>query len=181
MSASTIAVREKAAVFRMPAFQHALPMLLVRAREAMSQRFRAAIHAHGLTEQQWRIIRALEEVTSIEVCELGHRCCMHPASLSRILPHLAALGLVSRTPNTADQRRVAVALTPRGRQLYESAMPEAERLYAALASDVGAERLEHVCAMLEELLAVLERTRSEDDSGSESRAPRKITRAGTGR
>ena len=36
-----------------------LPLLLLQAREAVFARFRPLLNAVGLTEQQWRVVRAL--------------------------------------------------------------------------------------------------------------------------
>jgi DNA-binding MarR family transcriptional regulator len=82
-------------------FRRSLPMRLMQAREAAMQRFRPALRAHGVTDQQWRIIRALDEADSLEISQLGERCVISPASLSRILPKLAARGLIARRPNAA--------------------------------------------------------------------------------
>src|SRR6185436_14187583 len=84
---------------RVPPFGRSLAMLLIRAREAVMQRWRPFLHEGGLTDQQWRVMRALREVDSLEIVELGKRCCIHPASLSRILPNLAAEGVISRRHN----------------------------------------------------------------------------------
>ncbi len=148
--------RHRGAASRMPAFQHSLPMLLLWAREAVMQRFRPELNARGMTDQQWRIIRALIEVESCEICELSARCCIHAASLSRILPKLAADGIISRCPNEKDQRRVVVSLTADGRRLFESGIAASNRIYAQLASDIGAHRVEHVTAMLECLISALD-------------------------
>ena len=40
-------------------FSRSLPMSLLRAREAVMRQFRPSLRSHGLTEQQWRILRAL--------------------------------------------------------------------------------------------------------------------------
>ncbi len=40
-------------------FAHSLPMRLLRVREALMQNFRPHLLAHGMSEQQWRIVRAL--------------------------------------------------------------------------------------------------------------------------
>jgi homoprotocatechuate degradation regulator HpaR len=140
----------------MPPFRRSLPMLLLWAREAVMQRFRPAIYAHGLTDQQWRVIRALAEVDSLEIHALGKSCCIHPASLSRILPNLTRQGLVTRRSNTADQRRVIVSITPKGRALLEKTSPISGRVYAELARDIGPERLELAYKVLEEVVAALE-------------------------
>ena len=143
------------AAARMPTFDRALPMLLLWAREAMMQRFRPSLNERGLTDQQWRIIRALVATGPCEIYDLSARCCLHPASLSRILPKLAASGIVSRSPNAQDHRRVVVTLTPQGRCLYEEAIERANEIYAGMARDIGAERIERATAMLEDLIAAL--------------------------
>jgi homoprotocatechuate degradation regulator HpaR len=153
----------------MPPFSRSLPMLLLWVREELMRRFRESMHVHGLTDQQWRIIRALTETESLEIVELGARCCLHPASLSRILPKLAADGLVSRRTNAEDQRRVIVSLTPRGWRLYESAIPTSQRIYDEVARDVGPERLEHAYEVLEELVALLSKPR---ETAAPAAAPR---------
>jgi hypothetical protein len=48
-------------------FSRSLPMALLRAREAVMRQFRPSLRQHGLTEQQWRILRALAGVDAIEV------------------------------------------------------------------------------------------------------------------
>ena len=148
-------------------------MLLLWAREAVMQRFRPELNARGITDQQWRIIRALVEENSCEIFELSERCCIHPASLSRILPKLAADGVISRCPNAKDQRRVVVSLTAEGRRLFESGIEASNRIYAQLASDLGAPRIEHVTAVLECLISALAPEAAGRSDAPERRTPRR--------
>jgi homoprotocatechuate degradation regulator HpaR len=150
------AVAHDHSAFRYPPFNKTLPMLLLAAREALTQRFRHLNQAYGLTEQQWRVIRALAEVDALEIHALSAVCRIHAASLSRILPKLDRAGLIARCSKAADQRCVIVSLKPRGRQLIEEAAPESSRVYERLAGDVGPERLERMYVMLEEFVALLE-------------------------
>ncbi|HMK79398.1 MAG TPA: MarR family transcriptional regulator [Xanthobacteraceae bacterium] len=137
-------------------FNKTLPMLLLATREAVTQRFRHLHQAYGLTEQQWRVIRALAEVDGLEIHALSALCRIHAASLSRILPKLDRAGLIARSAKAADQRCVIVSLKPRGRQLIADLASEATRVYERLARDVGAERLARIYEMLEEFIALLE-------------------------
>ncbi len=105
-------------------FARSLPMQLMRARELVMRHFRPHLHDHDLTDQQWRIIRALMEAEAIEIGDLSARCCIHPASLSRILPKLETSGLVSRRSNADDKRRVTVSIAPQGRRLFTSMAPD---------------------------------------------------------
>lgn len=164
---------------RMRPFQRSLPMQLMLAREAVMQRFRPHLHENGLTDQQWRIIRALNEVESRDIAELGRACCLHTASLSRILPKLETDGLVSRRTNKQDQRRVIVSLTARGRRLFDIVAPQSEAIYEKLAREIGPVRLEQVYALLDEVIGILEKPRPPVRSAA-ARARVSMRRAKTG-
>lgn len=118
-------------------------------------RFRPHLHAHGLTDQQWRIIRALMEVESREILDLSDVCGIHPASLSRILPKLDAAGIINRRTNKADQRRVIVTIAQKGRTLFNQLAPESERLYSSIASDIGYDLLDEAYDVLERMIEAL--------------------------
>ncbi|EBU8132120.1 homoprotocatechuate degradation operon regulator HpaR, partial [Salmonella enterica subsp. enterica serovar Java] len=53
--------------------RHALPIALLRARETVMAQFRPMLARHDLTEQQWRVIRALAEHGQIDASELSAR------------------------------------------------------------------------------------------------------------
>ena len=55
----------------LPDFAHSLPMLLLKARESVMDRFRPVLRRFDLTEQQWRVIRALAEVDERDASELA--------------------------------------------------------------------------------------------------------------
>ena len=144
---------------RMRPFQRSLPMQLMLAREAVMQRFRPHLNANGLTDQQWRIIRALNEVEALDIAALSRACCLHTASLSRTLPNLEAEGLIARRANKDDQRRVSVSLTAKGRRLFETVAPQSEAIYAQLAREIGPQRLEQVYGLLDEVIGILQKPR----------------------
>ncbi len=133
----------------------ALPMQLLRAREAVMQRFRPRLHALGLTDQQGRILRVLAEVEWIDMMALASRCCIHPASLSRIVPRLVERGLLRRRPDPDDARRITVALTTKGRSTLFDVWTESERIYGALADELGATTLHDLFRSLDALIETL--------------------------
>jgi homoprotocatechuate degradation regulator HpaR len=83
-------------------FSRSLPMSLLRAREAVMRHFRPSLRDHGLTEQQWRILRALASIDAIEVTELARVAFLLGPSLSRILRDLEARHLIERKVVKAD-------------------------------------------------------------------------------
>ena len=104
-------------------FSRSLPMSLLRAREAVMRQFRPSLRNHGLTEQQWRILRALTAVDTIEVTELARVAFLLGPSLSRILRDLEARDLIERRTAKADLRRGEVSISPKGLKLIEAVAP----------------------------------------------------------
>jgi homoprotocatechuate degradation regulator HpaR len=140
----------------MRGFAQSLPMALLRAREAVMRRFRPGLRRRGVTEQQWRILRALAHSGPLEVTALAQATCLLAPSLSRILPDLEARGLVSRRQLDSDLRRALVALEPRGLKLIAAHAPDSEDIYDAIARSFGRERLEQLFTLLRELETTLD-------------------------
>ena len=133
-------------------FSRSLPMSLLRAREAVMRQFRPSLRDHGLTEQQWRILRALAAVDAIEVTELAHVAFLLGPSLSRILRDLEARHLIERKVAKADLRRAVVSISAKGLKLIELVAPTSEAIYAAITKRYGARKL----AELQDMLRALE-------------------------
>ena len=84
-------------------------MLLLRAREKMMERFRPLITAHGLTEQQWRVIRALNEHGPMEPRHISDICTISSPSMAGVLARMESMELVTKERFAEDQRRVLEA------------------------------------------------------------------------
>ena len=138
-------------------FSRSLPMSLLRAREAVMRHFRPSLRNHGLTEQQWRILRALAAIDAIEVTELARVAFLLGPSLSRILRDLEARHLIERRVAEADLRRGVVSISAKGLKLIEAVAPTSEAIYAAMTRRYGARRL----AELQDMLHALERSLAE--------------------
>lgn len=119
------------------------------------KRFRPHLRSHGITDQQWRIVRALVDFEELEILDLSARCCIHPASLSRILPNMDAAGLVARRAHPHDLRRVIVSITPGGRRLFETVAPQSEQVYADITREIGPERVQELYRMLDAAIEAL--------------------------
>src|SRR3954464_297255 len=138
-------------------FSQSLPMSLLRAREAVMRQFRPSLRQHGLTEQQWRILRALTAVETIEVTELARVAFLLGPSLSRILRDLEARHLIERKVAMADLRRAMVSISAKGLKLIAAGAPTAETIYAEITKRYGARKL----AELQDMLTALETCLSE--------------------
>jgi homoprotocatechuate degradation regulator HpaR len=151
-------------------FSRSLPMSLLRAREAVMRQFRPSLRRHDLTEQQWRILRALTAVDTIEVTELARTAFLLGPSLSRILRDLEARNLIERRTPEADLRRGVVSISPKGLKLIEAVAPTSEAIYATITKRYSARKLAELQAMLgalESSLAELEVVGDGDDEADE--------------
>ena len=132
-----------------------LPLQLLKAREVAMARFRPMLRKHGMTEQQWRVIRVLAADEALDGSELARRSILLAPSLTRILQYFERKSLVKRSAHTSDQRRVMFALTARGRRLFDEVAPDAEALYTAIASQFGGEKLKALYELLAEFSTAL--------------------------
>lgn len=131
-------------------------MSLLKARESVMRHFRASLRHFGITEQQWRVLRALTTVETIEVTALAEVTFLLPPSLSRILKDLDERGLIMRRSSDEDMRRGLVSISPQGLQLIEQAGTHSEDIYGEITSRLGAERLALLQSLLRELEDCLE-------------------------
>ena len=132
----------------LPDFEHSLPMALLRARESAMARFRPMLRSHGLTEQQWRVVRALADLDDLDAGELAERSFLLAPSLTRILKTLEADGLVRRSIDPTDQRRALVSLSAKGRRTFDRIAPDSERVYREIEKRFGRANLNRLYALL---------------------------------
>jgi homoprotocatechuate degradation regulator HpaR len=114
--------------------------------------FRPLLNQHGVTEQQWRIIRALSEEQPLEPRQLCERCQISSPSIAGVLARMEELGWVQRERMDADQRRLLVSLTPQSRRIARSMAPLVAAKYQELEALLGTQTLEQVYAALDTLL-----------------------------
>lgn len=132
-----------------------LPLLLLQAREGVFARFRPLLNAVDLTEQQWRILRALLDHGPLEPRQMGEICCLSSPSLAGILARMDDMGLVQRERFESDQRRVLVSVTPKAQALAKELAPQIEDTYAELEAQIGPEFAAQLYQTLDTLIAKL--------------------------
>lgn len=132
-----------------------LPVLLHRAREAFSARFRDVFAQHDLTDPQWRILQLIRADPSSDISDLARRSFLLQPSLSRILRDLSARNLIRRRPDPLDGRRAFHELTPEGARLIDEVTPCFDPVYEELADHLDTANVTELTRQLETLLATL--------------------------
>jgi homoprotocatechuate degradation regulator HpaR len=134
----------------------ALPMSLLRSRVAMMRQFRPLLRAFNLSEQQWRVLRALSASPEMEIKDLARSTCLVPPSLSRILKNLNERELIARRRSDEDMRHGFVSISCNGLLVVEDMEPVAESIYAEIARRCGDLRVEDLENLLNRLIVELE-------------------------
>jgi DNA-binding MarR family transcriptional regulator len=75
------------------------------------------------------------------------------------MKNLQQRAIVSRSRSSADQRRVLVELTPKGRKLFEELAPHSELEYARIANVIGARDMRQLYRVLGRVTDALDRER----------------------
>lgn len=134
-----------------------LPIALLRAREAVMDRFRPLLQAHDISEQKWRLLRILQEDGALDATTLAARACVLAPSLTRMLKALEARGFVAIARDGADKRRARISLLPPGSAFLATVAPSSAEVYAEIEARVGAGRLSHLLDELEALTRSLDK------------------------
>ncbi|MBV4396217.1 homoprotocatechuate degradation operon regulator HpaR [Advenella alkanexedens] len=129
-----------------------LPSLLLNVREALMVHFRPLLHAEGLTDQQWRVLRALGEQEPMAPNQLSSVCMLLGPSLTRMLTGMEQVGLISRSRSQQDQRKQEVYLTEKGQALLARIKPLIENQHNALEEKIGKALMDRVYRDLDSLL-----------------------------
>ena len=128
-----------------------LTLNLLQAREVAMSFFRPSLNQHGLTEQQWRIIRILEQHGELEIYQLAELACILKPSMTGVLVRMEAAGMVHRRKAEQDQRRVLVTLADKGKQSFEAMSQCMEANYQRLQDELGDEKLQTLLGLLDDL------------------------------
>lgn len=117
--------------------------------------FRPSLAAHGLSEQQWRVLRVLAEVDDdITVGEVAERALLLGPSLSRIVANLVERGLVQRRTDGRDARKAHLSITDSGLDLIREIAPFSEAGYARIERRFGHDELAQLRGLLDTLVAI---------------------------
>lgn len=133
----------------------ALPITLLRARMAVSAKFKEHSDARGLSPQQWRILRALAPGEPLDSRTLAQRCALLAPSVSRIVRSLKERGLVVYT-TAPDKRARPLALTCAGRALFDEVAVISEAVYHDIEEAFGRDEMAALVTSLQRLIETCE-------------------------
>lgn len=139
---------------RLPSTARSLPIALLRARERVMGPIRNLLSDVDLTEQQWRVLRVVQESTGIDPTEIADQACLLLPSLTRILQKLDEKGLISRQRDTVDRRRQVIRITAAGEKIIDENIDASIAIVERTREKMGDARYEALLDLLNELDAI---------------------------
>jgi homoprotocatechuate degradation regulator HpaR len=135
-----------------------LPRLLLEAREAVMQHTRPSLREHGLSDQQWRVLRVLGEHANdpagVETGRIAREALLLGPSLTGVLTRMERDGLIARERCPQDARRTVVRATRAGLILVRNLSTTIEAHYAWLEAQLGKAQLAQLYALLDQVIAL---------------------------
>lgn len=103
---------------------------------AMTKAYKPLLDPLGLTYPQYLVMLVLWEGDGVTVGQVGERLNLDSGTLTPLLKRLQALGLLQRTRDAADERRVLLQLTTAGRSLRAQALAVPQAIACATTCDL---------------------------------------------
>lgn len=128
-----------------------LTLALLEAREALMTHFRPELNEMGLTEQQWRIIRTLEQYQELDSTTLAEKACILKPSLTGIINRMLETGLIVRRRSDTDQRFSFISLSEEGQKIFAQMRGRMESRYQNIQDRFGEEKMQQLMELLKEI------------------------------
>lgn len=104
-----------------------------------------------VTEQQWRVLRVLEEAGPMEPTRIAEEACLLLPSLTRILQKLQEKNLIERQRDELDRRRQIISIGDVGRDLIEANLANSIALMDQVRNQMGSKKYEALLDLLNDL------------------------------
>ncbi|SFC59122.1 MarR family winged helix-turn-helix transcriptional regulator [Tropicimonas isoalkanivorans] len=142
---------------------------LYAASNLLNRLYRPILSELGLTYPQYLVMLVLWKHTPQTVGSLGELLFLDSGTLTPLLKRMETGGLITRTRDTADERRVLIHLTQKGRDLRSPALRVPEALAERL--DIDIEEVVRLRDQVSRLVASLHTSSQATGSTSTERKP----------
>jgi flavin reductase (DIM6/NTAB) family NADH-FMN oxidoreductase RutF/DNA-binding MarR family transcriptional regulator len=136
-----------------PFYEEYLPFLLARAGHQVAGGFQRQLHKHDLGMLSWRVLAALSSRDGWTIGDLCAASIAKQPTISKLVDRLVRQGLVARTGDPADARRVLVSLTEHGHRSIAPVLQDAAAFNLSLLAEYPPEELTALKRLLREMIA----------------------------
>jgi len=115
------------------------------------------LEPHGILPSQWSVLRILWGSSGLTQVELAERMRVEKASLTGVLEGMERKGLIVRTRNAQDRRKINITLTRAAERLKAKVLPCAARINSRASRGMSAPEIAALRNSLTTLIRNLER------------------------
>lgn len=119
---------------------------------------RPSLRAHGLSDQQWRVLRVLgehaDEAAGVETGRVAREAYLLGPSLTGVLTRMERDGLIDRARCPQDARRTVVRATAQGLAKVQALSESIEAHYAWMERELGKTKLTALYELLDGVIAL---------------------------
>ncbi len=119
---------------------------------------RPSLREHGLSDQQWRVLRVLgehaHEPEGIETGRVAREAYLLGPSLTGVLARMERDGLITRWRCAQDARRTVVRATALGLDKVQTLSQTVQDHYRWVEKRLGKQQLQQLYALLDALIAL---------------------------
>lgn len=130
-------------------------LCLLRTADAIKRGLAQVIEPHGITPQQYNVLRILRGAGTdgLPTLTIGERMIEQTPGVTRLVDRLERKGLVARTPCPKDRRRVFCRITPKGLDLLVELDEPVNRCDAHAVSILPSSDLDSLITLLDRVRA----------------------------
>jgi DNA-binding MarR family transcriptional regulator len=110
----------------------------------------------GILTGQWSVLRVLWQQEGLSQVELAERLRVEKASLTAMLDGMEKAGVIARTRNRDDRRKVNIRLTAKGRALKARLLPFGDKINRRAAKGLTSGEASQLRRLLSRLIVNLE-------------------------
>jgi len=119
---------------------------------------RPSLRLHGLSDQQWRVLRVLgehaDEASGVETGRVAREAYLLGPSLTGVLTRMERDGLIARERCPQDARRTVVRATPEGLAKVQALSQTIEAHYAWMERELGKTKLKALYELLDGVIGL---------------------------
>jgi DNA-binding MarR family transcriptional regulator len=122
----------------------------------LMSRVTAAIYeSRGLTVHQWKVLSVLFNYAPMSAAEVTERVTLDKAAVSRAVRQLQDAGLIKRSLQRTDARKVDITMTAKGRSTYAAMASEMLDLQENLFESLTKNEVQTIFSALDKLEVTL--------------------------
>ena len=129
-------------------FDESIGFLVRDLNRAIQRHLQARLQAHGVAPGAWYFLRVLWEEDGITQSDLARRVGMMEPTAVIALRGIEAQGWIHRERSGTDRRKVHIFLTPEGRALRQTLLPEAHAVNGMAAEQLSSDEVQMFRALL---------------------------------